>query len=120
MRDQAFTLKPRTRPGALHKLFSIRFVLGDADAQGTLPATIRLSFTCNVPAQAGLSGTLRTTAYNGLVSQRAAYARFIAAHPEYAATSVLDELRQTEYSRLDAEHHVYLDYTGGSLHAASQ
>jgi molybdenum cofactor sulfurtransferase len=32
----------------------------------------------------------------------------------------LDELRATEYGRLDATGTVYLDYTGGSLHAASQ
>jgi molybdenum cofactor sulfurtransferase len=32
----------------------------------------------------------------------------------------LDELRATEYGRLDATGTVYLDYTGGSLHAESQ
>jgi selenocysteine lyase/cysteine desulfurase len=32
----------------------------------------------------------------------------------------LDELRATEYGRLDATGNVYLDYTGGSLHAESQ
>jgi selenocysteine lyase/cysteine desulfurase len=41
-------------------------------------------------------------------------------YPEYAATSYLDELRATEYRRLDAAGDVYLDYTGGSLHADSQ
>ena len=41
-------------------------------------------------------------------------------YPEYAATSSLDELRATDYGRLDAAGHVYLDYTGGSLHAESQ
>ncbi|MGD9570816.1 MAG: aminotransferase class V-fold PLP-dependent enzyme [Thermoleophilia bacterium] len=35
-------------------------------------------------------------------------------------TSVLDELRRTEYARLDATGQVYLDYTGGSLYAQSQ
>jgi selenocysteine lyase/cysteine desulfurase len=45
---------------------------------------------------------------------------FAAAYPEYAETSALDELRAVEYSRLDAEGHVYLDYTGGALHADSQ
>ena len=40
--------------------------------------------------------------------------------PEYAKTAVLDELRATEYRRLDEERHVYLDYTGGSLHTESQ
>ena len=32
----------------------------------------------------------------------------------------LDELRAAEYGRLDATGSVYLDYTGGSLYAASQ
>ena len=31
-----------------------------------------------------------------------------------------DELRETEYARLDANGDVYLDYTGGSLYAESQ
>jgi molybdenum cofactor sulfurtransferase len=54
------------------------------------------------------------------VSQRPAYARFLAEHPEYATTTRLDELRQSEFRRLDAQRHVYLDYTGGGLYAASQ
>lgn len=45
---------------------------------------------------------------------------FLAQHPEYAATADVDRLRATEYRRLDAAGHVYLDYTGGSLHAESQ
>jgi molybdenum cofactor sulfurtransferase len=54
------------------------------------------------------------------VSHRPAYARFLAAHPEYAATTILDELRRSEFARLDAERHVYLDYTGGGLYAVAQ
>jgi selenocysteine lyase/cysteine desulfurase len=49
-----------------------------------------------------------------------AHAAFLAEHPEYADTRRLDDLRATEYRRLDAERHVYLDYTGGGLHAESQ
>jgi selenocysteine lyase/cysteine desulfurase len=45
---------------------------------------------------------------------------FLAAHPAYAGTAILDELRATEYARLDDRGEVYLDYTGGSLYAASQ
>jgi molybdenum cofactor sulfurtransferase len=45
---------------------------------------------------------------------------FLEAHPEYAATAVLDELRATDYARLDDGGHVYLDYTGGGLFATSQ
>jgi molybdenum cofactor sulfurtransferase len=48
------------------------------------------------------------------------YARFLESHPEYAETSALDELRAREFSRLDALGHVYLDYTGSGLYAASQ
>jgi len=40
--------------------------------------------------------------------------------PAYAATAALDGLRATDYARLDDQGHVYLDYTGGSLYAASQ
>lgn len=45
---------------------------------------------------------------------------FLAAQPGYAATSALDDLRRQQYARLDAQGQVYLDYTGGGLHAASQ
>lgn len=31
-----------------------------------------------------------------------------------------NDLRKREYSRLDKDHHVYLDYTGGNLYAESQ
>ena len=47
-------------------------------------------------------------------------AEFLRAHPEYAATALLDELRASEFARLDDGGHVYLDYTGGGLFAASQ
>ncbi len=39
---------------------------------------------------------------------------------DYAATSSIDELRRTEYARLDEQDHVYLDYTGAGLFAESQ
>ena len=45
---------------------------------------------------------------------------FLRAHPEYAATSRIDELRASDFARLDAGGHVYLDYTGGGLFASSQ
>ncbi len=45
---------------------------------------------------------------------------FHAEYPEYAATSLLDELRATEYAYLDEGGHVYLDYTGAGLAARSQ
>jgi molybdenum cofactor sulfurtransferase len=46
--------------------------------------------------------------------------RFVADYPEYSQTSLLDQLRSTEYRRLDEQGQVYLDYTGGSLYAQSQ
>ncbi|MGH9140458.1 MAG: aminotransferase class V-fold PLP-dependent enzyme [Vicinamibacterales bacterium] len=46
--------------------------------------------------------------------------RFLDSHPDYAATSTLDQLRTSEYGRLDTQRIVYLDYTGGGLHAESQ
>jgi selenocysteine lyase/cysteine desulfurase len=54
------------------------------------------------------------------VSDTSAYAEFLRAHPEFEATARLDALRVSEYGRLDEQRHVYLDYTGGSLHADSQ
>lgn len=49
-----------------------------------------------------------------------AYSDFIAQYPNYVKTALLDELRATEYRRLDERHEVYLDYTGASLYAESQ
>jgi selenocysteine lyase/cysteine desulfurase len=49
-----------------------------------------------------------------------AYEDFLARFPAYRETTILDELRATEYHRLDESGHVYLDYTGGSLYAESQ
>ena len=44
-----------------------------------------------------------------------ACADFLARFPSFAKTALLDELRSTEYRRLDECGQVYLDYTGGSL-----
>lgn len=41
-------------------------------------------------------------------------------YPEYAKTSLLDELRASEYGYLDEQGHVYLDYTGAGLAAHAQ
>ena len=53
-------------------------------------------------------------------AQDQAEAAFLAEHPTFRDTAILDELRATEYARLDARGHTYLDYTGGSLYAQSQ
>lgn len=57
--------------------------------------------------------------YNTSLMQQAEQA-FHLAYPSYAQTSSLDQLRTTEYSRLDELGHTYLDYTGGGLYAESQ
>ena len=49
-----------------------------------------------------------------------AYADFVERYPSYLETHLLDNLRATEYRRLDERRQVYLDYTGGSLYAESQ
>jgi selenocysteine lyase/cysteine desulfurase len=46
--------------------------------------------------------------------------RFRESFPDYESTGALDRLRAEDYGRLDAADHVYLDYTGGGLYAASQ
>ena len=48
------------------------------------------------------------------------YQQFLSKYPEYAGTASLDDLRREDYARLDANHEVYLDYTGGGLYAESQ
>ena len=51
---------------------------------------------------------------------QSAYNDFLQNYPTYAETQVLDELRKTEYGRLDQTQQTYLDYTGGGLYAESQ
>ncbi len=53
-------------------------------------------------------------------AQRAEYTAFLETYPEYAATSVLDDVRTVEFGRLDDLGQVYLDYTGAGLYAVSQ
>ena len=54
------------------------------------------------------------------MSADAAFDGFVERHPEYATTNAIDRLRERDYSRLDRDGHIYLDYTGGSLYAESQ
>ncbi len=49
-----------------------------------------------------------------------AFEEFVQKFPEYQTTALLDDLRNTEYARLDEEGHIYLDYTGGNLYGMSQ
>jgi len=45
---------------------------------------------------------------------------FLSRYPGYLSTELLDQLRATEYSHLDADGHVYLDYAGAALPAQVQ
>lgn len=49
-----------------------------------------------------------------------AFKEFRRAYPDYENTHLLDELRESDFSRLDAQGHIYLDYTGGGLYGQSQ
>jgi selenocysteine lyase/cysteine desulfurase len=48
------------------------------------------------------------------------YEAFLQVYPDFPETEALDRLRSAEYARLDAQEHVYLDYTGAGLYAESQ
>ncbi len=81
-----------------------------------------------LPANARFCGicgkTLRMSALLPVIAQppllEETQAAFVRQYPTYASTALLDELRATEYARLDQQSHVYLDYTGGGLYAESQ
>src|SRR5690349_4927379 len=45
---------------------------------------------------------------------------FHQSYPNFNGTTILGELRATEYARLDKMKHIYLDYTGGGLYADCQ
>ncbi len=49
-----------------------------------------------------------------------ALAAFILNYPTYASTHRLDDLRASDYERLDRLGQVYLDFTGGGLYATCQ
>jgi selenocysteine lyase/cysteine desulfurase len=48
------------------------------------------------------------------------YAEFVQKYPAYDKTHDLDELRASDYARLDRLGQIYLDYTGGGMYAESQ
>ena len=48
------------------------------------------------------------------------FAAFVESYPSFNRTKLLDEWREAEYSRLDANGQIYLDYTGGGLYSESQ
>ena len=49
-----------------------------------------------------------------------AYTCFLQKYPAFSRTQPLDELRQSEYARLDRQGQIYLDYTGGGLYSDRQ
>jgi selenocysteine lyase/cysteine desulfurase len=55
-----------------------------------------------------------------LAEMAAALAAFRQSYPAFDQTGRLDELRASDYARLDAQGHIYLDYTGGGLYGDSQ
>ena len=61
-----------------------------------------------------------TTVGAHIEALEAAEAAFRRDHPRYAETAVIDELRVSDFARLDRGGHVYLDYTGGGQFAESQ
>ncbi len=48
------------------------------------------------------------------------FSAFLKKYPIYESTLKIDELRASDYARLDRAGQVYLDYTGGGLYADSQ
>ena len=55
-----------------------------------------------------------------LIPLDAAEIAFRQSHPEFEATRALDDLRATDYARLDRAGQVFLDYTAGGVYADSQ
>ncbi|MDQ2691090.1 MAG: aminotransferase class V-fold PLP-dependent enzyme, partial [Chloroflexota bacterium] len=55
-----------------------------------------------------------------MASPNPEFVAFLKSYPAYPTTRLIDELRTTEYARLDLGGHIYLDYTGGGLYAESQ
>ena len=80
---------------------------------------LRRPVTCRIGSGATVTQPtpLDTKLAASVDEREAAFAR---AHPRYADTAILDELRRSDFARLDAGGHVYLDYTGAGLYADSQ
>jgi selenocysteine lyase/cysteine desulfurase len=61
-----------------------------------------------------------TTTASSRAGLEGAFANFLKAHSGYERTRALDELRASEFFRLDEHGHVYLDYTGGGVYGDTQ
>jgi len=51
---------------------------------------------------------------------QAEYSTFLETYPEYATTQKLDLLRSHEYTHIDNNNHIFLDYTGCGLYSQAQ
>ena len=69
--------------------------------------------TTTLNERSGLPGSVEN-------DQRPEPPGFLPPYPGYRSTALLDRLRATEYSYLDAGGHVYLDYAGAGLPAQAQ
>ena len=49
-----------------------------------------------------------------------AFSAFVVNYPSFNRTRILDDWRETQYRRLDANRQIYLDYTGGGLYSELQ
>lgn len=57
---------------------------------------------------------------NGLQNFELEYQEFVKNYPDYLSTNSIDQLREEDYSILDRQGHVYLDFTGSGLYGESQ
>ncbi len=48
-----------------------------------------------------------------------AFDTFVINNPAYEKTGIIDDIRASDFARLDDQGHTYLDYTGGGLYAVS-
>ena len=88
----------------------------------TLPHTVAYSWrSSRTVASVGVPANQEMVAPAYLPDRfEAAERSFSARFPDFDPDGGFAALRRREYGRLDAGGHVYLDYTGGSIHAAGQ
>lgn len=84
-----------------------------------LPAHARYCGRCGHPLSYSAVRTTQPTTPR-LATLEYAQAAFQQRYPAFTTTHLLDDLRATDYARLDRQGQIYLDYTGGGLYAESQ
>ena len=84
-----------------------------------LPAHARYCGKCGNPLSYSAVITVQPSTTR-LATLEQAQAAFHQRYPMFASTHLLDDLRATDYTRLDKQRHIYLDYTGGGLYAEHQ